>query len=194
MGRDHRPYVVLASSSQATMAESRFFSPMLIGVIAVFGFLIVRTTCVFLLWHVPAGTHEPRETTSLLAQSHAAKHLSRSARFFCALGALVYICLTMLAAFHAFLEHGQSAIQDVRFAIFRAERRRTRCFCSFGPHSMRDTMRGRKCARTRCRSSCCPGLWCSSKLLLPPVSCSLRWTGWWHRQSGVQYSLRACML
>ncbi|KAJ7477691.1 hypothetical protein FB451DRAFT_1242989 [Mycena latifolia] len=101
------------------MAESPIFSPMLIGVFASFGFLIVRTICLSLLWDVPAGTHETRETTPLLARSHAARHLSRSARFFCACGAFVYICLTMLAAFHAFLEHGQPAIQDVRFAIFR---------------------------------------------------------------------------
>ncbi|KAJ7816790.1 hypothetical protein B0H13DRAFT_2380189 [Mycena leptocephala] len=99
--------------------DEPIFSPMLIGSVACFGFIVVRTVCFPLLWRVPAGTHDTQETTPLLAHSHAAKHLSHSTRFFCAFGAFVYLCLTMLAAFHVFLEYGKPAIHDPRFAIFR---------------------------------------------------------------------------
>ncbi|KAJ7211841.1 hypothetical protein C8J57DRAFT_1399408 [Mycena rebaudengoi] len=93
------------------MAPPILLSPNLIGVLAGFGFFVVRTIYLLLLFP---------KTDPLLPGSHAAtRHLSPRARFLCAVGAFAYICLTMLAAFQAFNEHGQPAIHDARFAIFR---------------------------------------------------------------------------
>ncbi|KAJ7593492.1 hypothetical protein C8J56DRAFT_931197 [Mycena floridula] len=85
-------------------------------------FFLVRTICMALLLRLPSGPQDTRlETTSLLSQSPGAgtRRLSRLARLLCALDALVYMCITVLAAFQTFLEHGQSVIHDGRFAIFR---------------------------------------------------------------------------
>ncbi|KAJ7277214.1 hypothetical protein C8J57DRAFT_1308816 [Mycena rebaudengoi] len=99
-------------------------SPTLIGVLAGFGFLVVRTIYLSFLFPVPApapAADPGTEMAPLLPGSHAAttRHLSPRARFLCAVGAFAYICLTLLAAFQAFNEHGQPAIHDTRFAIFR---------------------------------------------------------------------------
>ncbi|KAJ7237073.1 hypothetical protein C8J57DRAFT_1375896 [Mycena rebaudengoi] len=88
-------------------------SPTLIGVLAGFGFLVVRTIYLSLLFPVPApapAADPGTEMAPLLPGSHAAttRHLSPRARFLCA-----------VAAFQAFNEHGQPAIHDTRFAIFR---------------------------------------------------------------------------
>ncbi|KAJ7642622.1 hypothetical protein DFH06DRAFT_604073 [Mycena polygramma] len=105
------------------MVDSIFPSPMLIGVCASFGFLAVRTICLFLLYNFPTGVRrdDAEETTPLLPHSEALAtyRLSASTRTICGLGALTYVCLVMLAAYDTFLEYGQPAVQDVRFAIFR---------------------------------------------------------------------------
>ncbi|KAF7334089.1 hypothetical protein MVEN_02314600 [Mycena venus] len=104
------------------MAEPILLSPTLIGVFAGFGFFVVRKICLSFLFPVPAPAADTEiETAPLLPVSHAAatKNLSPMAPFLCAVGAFAYICLTSLAMFQAFLEHGQRASNDPRFAIFR---------------------------------------------------------------------------
>ncbi|KAF8144307.1 hypothetical protein K438DRAFT_2029222 [Mycena galopus ATCC 62051] len=105
------------------MAELILLSPTLIGVLAGLGFFVVRTIYLSLLFPVPPApaTSLGTENAPLLARSQAGatKHLSPWLRLLCAAGAFVYICLTTLAAYQAFLEHGQPAVHDARFAIFR---------------------------------------------------------------------------
>ncbi|KAJ7861289.1 hypothetical protein B0H13DRAFT_1900582 [Mycena leptocephala] len=118
----HDYHSVLATSpSQATVAESPLISPWLIGVLASFGFLIVRALCLYSLLDLPAGTHETRETISLVPQPYGGKHLSRSARFLYTFGAFAYIYLTVLAVFYSFLEHGHPVLVDPRQGISRQQ-------------------------------------------------------------------------
>jgi hypothetical protein len=90
-------------SPPSTMAPLIPLSPTLIGVLAGFGFLVVRTIYLSLLFLVPAPAPAPAadpgtEMAPLLPGSHAAttRHLSPRARFLCAVGAFAYICLTLL--------------------------------------------------------------------------------------------------